>query len=377
MDKVERYAATRLKPWLNKNKTLVITGARQVGKTTMLKKMFSATEQILWLNADENTVREKLAQQDVQSLKQIIGSSKTLVIDEVQRVANAGLLLKLLVDNFSELHIIATGSSSLDISEKVFEPLTGRHLLFHLYPFSMAELYAGKSPFEIEQQLPFHLVFGNYPDVCNNKEIAETLLKNLTNQYLYKDVLIWKDLRKPELLDKLLKLLSYQVGSEVSFNELGNNLQVKSETVESYINLLEKSFVIFRLNAYSTNARKEVTKMCKIYFWDNGVRNAVIGNYNDLSSRNDIGSLWENFTISERVKMNTTMGMDVKSYFWRNYNQSEVDYIEVNKEKINAFEIKWNSPQKTTFNKAFINMYPHAETAIINRQNFTDFCYIN
>lgn len=377
MDNVERYAATRLTPWLNKNKALVITGARQVGKTTMLKKIFSESEQILWLNADKNTVREKLSQQNIQSLKQIIGSYKTIVIDEIQRVVNAGLLLKILVDNFSGLHIIATGSSSLDISEKVFEPLTGRHLLFHLYPFSMAELYAGKSPFEIEQQLPFHLVFGNYPDVYNNKEIAETLLKNLTHQYLYNDVLIWKDLRRPELLDKLLKLLAYQVGSEVSFNELSNKLQVKSETVESYINLLEKSFVIFRLNAYSTNARKEVTKMCKIYFWDNGVRNAVIGNYNSLTMRNDVGALWENFMISERMKMNTTMDVEVKSYFWRNYNQSEVDYIEVNKEKINAFEIKWNMPQKITFNKAFLNMYPNAETAIINRQNFTEFCYIN
>ena len=376
MDNIERYASVKITPWLNRHKAILVIGARQVGKTTMLKNMFSNTSDILWLNADENTTREKLAQQDLKSLKHIVGNYKVLVIDEVQRIANAGLLLKLLVDNFKDLKVIATGSSSLDISESVFEPLTGRHINFHLYPFSMAELYAGKSPFEIEQQIPFHLVYGCYPDICNNQEIAEKLLKNLTNQYLYKDVLIWKDIRRPELLDKLLKLLSLQVGSEVSLHELGNQLQVKSETVENYINLLEKSFVIFRLNAYSTNARKEVTKMSKIYFWDNGVRNAVIGNYSNLGIRNDVGQLWENFMISERMKMNSTMDLPIKSYFWRNYNQSEVDYVEEENGKLHAFEMKWNTRKKNTVSKAFLNMYTTAKTDIIHPQNFSEFCYL-
>lgn len=375
MDNVDRYAKTRILPWLNRHKAMVVIGARQVGKTTMLKDMFHNPADVLWLNADENTIREKLAQQDLESLKQIIGNYKIVVIDEIQRVANAGLLLKLLVDNFKELKIVATGSSSLDISEKVFEPLTGRHINFYLYPFSMAELYAGKSPFEIEKQLPFHLIYGSYPDVCNNQEIAETLLKNLANQYLYKDVLIWKDIRRPELLDKLLKLLSYQVGSEVSLHELGNRLQVKSETIENYITLLEKSFVIFRLNAYSTNARKEVTKMSKIYFWDNGIRNAVIGNYNSLSMRGDVGQLWENLMISERMKMNSTMDLPVKSYFWRNYNQSEVDYIEERNDKLLAFEMKWNTHKRNSVSKAFVNMYNHAECEVIHPKNFVEFCY--
>lgn len=376
MDNIERYASVKITPWLNRHKAILVIGARQVGKTTMLKNMFSNTSDILWLNADENTTREKLAQQDLKLLKHIVGNYKVLVIDEVQRIANAGLLLKLLVDNFKDLNVIATGSSSLDISESVFEPLTGRHINFHLYPFSMAELYAGKSPFEIEQQIPFHLVYGCYPDICNNQEIAETLLINLTNQYLYKDVLIWKDIRRPELLDKLLKLLSLQVGSEVSLHELGNQLQVKSETVENYINLLEKSFVIFRLNAYSTNARKEVTKMSKIYFWDNGVRNAVIGNYSNLGIRNDVGQLWENFMISERMKMNSTMDLPIKSYFWRNYNQSEVDYVEEENGKLHAFEMKWNTRKKNTVSKAFLNMYTTAKTDIIHPQNFSEFCYL-
>lgn len=376
MDNIDRYAKIKIAPWLNRHKAIIVIGARQVGKTTMLKTMFNDSSDILWLNADENTTREKLTKQDLESLKHIIGNYKILIIDEVQRIANAGLLLKLLVDNFKDLKVIATGSSSLDISETVFEPLTGRHINFHLYPFSMAELYSGKSPFEIEQQLPFHLVYGCYPDICNNPEIAETLLKNLTNQYLYKDVLIWKDIRRPELLDKLLKLLSFQVGSEVSLHELGNQLQVKSETVENYINLLEKSFVIFRLHAYSTNARKEVTKMSKIYFWDNGVRNAVIGNYSNLNLRNDIGQLWENFMISERMKMNSTMDMPIKSYFWRNYNQSEVDYVEEENGHLHAYEMKWNTRKKNIVSKAFLNMYSNAKTDIIHPQNFSDFCYL-
>jgi predicted AAA+ superfamily ATPase len=376
MDNIDRYAKIKIAPWLNRHKAIIVIGARQVGKTTLLKTIFNDESHTLWLNADENTTREQLAKQDLESLKHIIGSYKILIIDEVQRIANAGLLLKLLVDNFKDLKVIATGSSSLDISETVFEPLTGRHINFHLYPFSMAELYSGKSPFEIEQQLPFHLVYGCYPDICNNPEIAETLLKNLTNQYLYKDVLIWKDIRRPELLDKLLKLLSFQVGSEVSLHELGNQLQVKSETVENYINLLEKSFVIFRLHAYSTNARKEVTKMSKIYFWDNGVRNAVIGNYSNLNLRNDIGQLWENFMISERMKMNSTMDMPIKSYFWRNYNQSEVDYVEEEKGNLHAYEMKWNTRKKNMVSKAFLNMYSNAKTDIIHPQNFSDFCYL-
>ncbi len=376
MSSIERYLTHQVKPWLNKHKAILIIGARQVGKTTMLNDIFDDTAKILWLNADENTTREKLSQQDIPSLKLLVGNYNTIIIDEVQRIANAGLLLKLLVDNFKHIKVIATGSSSLDISETVFEPLTGRHINFHLYPFSLAELYGGKSPYEIERNLPFHLIYGNYPDICNHPDIAETLLKNLTNQYLYKDVLIWKNIRKPDLLDKILKLLSFQVGSEVSFHELGKQLQVKSETIEQYINLLEKSYVLFRLNAYSTNARKEVTKMCKIYFWDNGVRNAVIGNYNPLSLRNDVGQLWENLMISERMKMNSTLDLPIKSYFWRNYNQSEVDYIEWNNGKLDAFEMKWNMHKRKVVSKAFSNMYNKAETTVIHPQNFTAFCRI-
>lgn len=378
MKVVGRIAQTVLEKWLNKGKVLVITGARQVGKTTMLQNMFDDDDKkVLWLNADETRVRTRLSELDVAALGNVVGNYKTVIIDEVQRIQNAGLLLKILADNFKNVQFIATGSSALDISERIFEPLTGRYLLFHLYPFTLAEIYKNESVFEIENKLPFHLVYGNYPDIFKNQKEAETLLKNLSNQYLYKDVLVWKDIRKPQLLDKLLKLLSYQVGSEVSIHELSNQLQVSSETVDIYIDLLEKSFVIFRLPAYSTNPRKEISKMNKIFFWDNGIRNAVIGNYDDLSIRQDVGQLWENFVISERMKMNSWIAPDRKGYFWRNYNQSEVDYVETEGNQLSAFEMKWNTRKKHSVTRAFTNAYPEASTDVITPASFDSFCQLD
>lgn len=373
MDLIRRKEEPNLTKWLFKGKVLVITGARQVGKTTMLRQIFDRLEGMVWFNADELDVRERLADLTLPNLRSMVGNYKVVVIDEVQRVKNAGLLLKLLVDNFKEVQFVATGSSALDISETIFEPLTGRHLLIHLYPFGLAELYPGKSPFEVERELPFHLVFGSYPEISLNKPEAKTLLKNLAQQYLYKDVLVWKDLRKPELLDKLLKLLAYQIGSEVSLHEIANQLRVNVETVDRYINLLEKSFVIFRLPGYSTNPRKEITKMSKILFWDNGIRNAVIGNFDDLTNRQDQGPLWENFIISERLKRNAWTQNDATSHFWRNYNQSEVDYVEQNYGKLAGFEMKWNKG-KGAVSKAFINAYPAAVTEVISPGNFMSFC---
>lgn len=339
----------------------------------MLKILIEQKGNVLWLNADEKNVRDRLSDQNTQNLTNIIGANKIVVIDEIQRVKDAGLLLKLMIDNFKDVQFIATGSSALEISDTIFEPITGRHFLFHLYPFALFELYPNLSPFELEQKLAFHLIYGLYPEVCIEQDIAEMLLKNLSDQYLYKDVLVWKDIRKPELLDKLLKLLAYQVGSEVSINELSNHLKVKSETVENYIDLLEKSFVIYKLNAFSNNPRKEVTKMSKIMFWDNGIRNAIIGNFNNINNRNDQGQLFENFIISERMKRNAWLNPSAKSYFWRNYNQAEVDFVEVNGEDISAYEIKWSTIKKHKVSRAFTNLYPNANTEIITPLSFYQF----
>lgn len=372
MKVIERKLEKVIIPLLFKGKAIIITGARQVGKTTMLKKMHNILDTPVWINADEAQIRERLTNPSLQNLKDIIGNYKTVIIDEIQRIQNSGLLLKLMVDNFNDVQFIATGSSALGISDNIFEPLTGRFFLFHLYPFSLTELYNKKSAFEIEQEIPFHLIYGNYPEVCLKRDLSEMILSNLSEQYLYKDVLIWKDIRKPELLNNLLKLLAFQIGSEISISELASSLKVKSETINSYLELLEKSFVIFSLKSYSTNMRKEVSKMSKIYFWDNGIRNSIINNFNDLSMRNDQGQLFENFIISERLKRNSLTFTKEKSFFWRNYNKSEVDYVELNKDILLAFEIKWSSKRKHSISKAFTNLYPNAICNIINPTNVLD-----
>jgi predicted AAA+ superfamily ATPase len=374
MEVIKRHAQSQLVKWIGRRKAIILTGARQVGKTTLFTTMFGEKQGLLWLNADETHVRERLQILSVENFKGIIGKNTWVVIDEIQRIPNAGLMLKLLIDNFKDVQFLATGSSALDIAETIFEPLTGRHLLFHLHSLMLAEMYNNLSAFEIEQKIPFHLVYGCYPDVYNNPSDAATLLKNLANQYLYKDVLVWKDIRKPQLLDKLLQLLAHQIGSEVSIAELANQLKVKSETVESYIDLLEKSFVVYRMPAFSNNPRKEISKMHKIFFWDNGIRNAIIDNFDDTSIRTDVGKLWENFIITERMKWLAWNNPSAKSYFWRNYNQSEVDYLEVNKKQIMAYEMKWNTAKKHKVTAAFTNTYPEAQTEIITPINFASFC---
>lgn len=239
MNYIERHIAQRLKPLLFKGKSLVITGARQVGKTTMLQHFLKDYDSVLWLNADERITRDRLTDPTVTGLKNIVGNYRIVIIDEIQRVENAGLLLKMLVDNFKNTQIIATGSSALGISDSVFEPLTGRFFLFNLFPFAISELYPSSSAFEVEKELPFHLGYGNYPEVCLKRDISQMILKNLSEQYLYKDVLMWKEIRKPELLDKLLQLIAFQTGNQVSIHELAVQLKVKSETVVNYIDLLE------------------------------------------------------------------------------------------------------------------------------------------
>ncbi len=368
-----RHLSATLSHYSEKQKAIILTGARQVGKTTLLKEFFSYCENIVWLNADDQTVRERLKDLSVEALKGVVGSKKILVIDEVQRVENAGLLLKILVDNFNDLQIVATGSSSIDISNTIFEPLTGRQFLFHLYPFSQTEIYPEATPFELEQKIPFHLIYGCYPDIFNHPSDAEINLRNLSGQYLYQDVLAWKDIRKPAFLDSLLRLLAFQVGSQISYHELGRSLKIKSETVESYIDILEKAFVIFQLPAYSKNPRKEISKSNKIFFWDNGIRNAIVNDFRPISQRDDIGLLWENFAISERMKLHAHLNRNCRSFFWRNYNGSEVDYIEEKDGEVSAFEMKWKKKDNQKVTRAFTNAYPNAIAQVVNPGNLSEF----
>lgn len=365
-----------LQQWLIKHKAVVLIGARQVGKTTMVHQLIQQSKQkALYLNADEADVRNSLSQATITQLKDIIANHKLLVIDEVQRIDNAGLLLKRIVDNFKQVQLIATGSSALEIADKIFEPLTGRHINMHLYPFSLKELYENEGKLIINQNLPFHLVHGFYPEICTNRIDAELLLKNLASQYLYKDVLVWKDIRKPELLDKLLQLLAHQMGSEVSLNELATQLKVKTETIDSYIDLLEKAFVVFRLSSYATNERKEVTKMKKVYFWDNGIRNSIINDFRPIQARQDVGALFENMMIADRQKINEWKNSNSKPYFWRTLQQQEIDYIEKSASVLKGFEFKYSKTQKTKITKAFFNAYPDALATIITPDEIKEFCW--
>lgn len=376
MDNFTRLAFPNIEAWLKKHKAIVLIGARQVGKTTLVNKLIKSNKQkAIYLNADEANVRESLGSATLDQLKDTIGNHKLLVIDEVQRIDNAGLLLKRITDNFKDVQLIATGSSALEIADKVFEPLTGRHVLMHLYPFSVYELYKDESKLTVENNLPFHLIHGFYPEICTHRSDAEVLLKNLASQYLYKDVLVWKDIRKPELLDKLLQLLAYQMGSEVSLNELAIQLKVKTETIDSYIDLLEKAFVVFRLSSYATNQRKEVSKMKKIYFWDNGIRNAIINDFRPIQVRQDAGALFENMMVADRLKMNEWKNKNVKPYFWRTLQQQEVDYVEKSAGHLAAFEFKYSANSKVKLTKAFTNAYPDADAQVISPKEIKDFCW--
>lgn len=372
----DRHLATTLDKWMFRKKALIITGARQVGKTTLLENILAKTDKTtLYINAEEPANKRLFGDLSAAKLRDLLGENEIIVLDEAQQIENIGLCLKMMVDNFKEKQFIATGSSALEIADKIFEPLTGRHFLYHLYPLSLSEVYNKNQRKDLYDNLHFHLIHGMYPDAVVNKLDAETYVKSLTGSYLYKDVLSWKDIRKPELLDKLLQLLAHQIGSEVSMQELATQLKVKSETVESYIDLLEKSFVVYRLKSYSTNDRKEVTKMKKIFFWDNGIRNAIIDNFRPLELRNDVGALWENFIVTERIKMNHYNQKSTKSKFWRSLQQQEVDYVETEQDSLRAYEMKWNTLQKARVTKAFTNLYPHATTNIVTPDNFTSLVY--
>lgn len=372
---IPRSLEQNIQKWLFKEKIIILTGARQVGKTTLLKKIIDKLNtKSLFLNGDDSITKKLFEAPSVTNFRNLIGNSRLLFIDEAQRIENIGICLKLIYDNFSNVQTLVSGSSALEIADKIFEPLTGRHFLYHLYPFTMNELYSNNF-LKFTENLNWHLVYGCYPDVVNHQFDAKKYLKSIANSYLYKDVLSWKDIRKPELLDKLLQLIALQLGSEVSVNELANQLKVKSETVESYLDLLEKSFVIFRLKSYATNERKEVTKMKKIYFWDVGIRNAIIDNFKPIEARTDIGALFENFVIADRIKTNQYNENDIKPYFWRSLQKQEVDYVEYFENKLSGFEIKWNPKNKIT--KSFQNLYPDSTANIIHPNNLYNFLIHN
>jgi len=357
-----------------RGKIIMLSGARQVGKTTLIEMLLQKRkEKILYLNADETDVRELLTDTTSTSLKSIVGNHKIIFIDEAQRVKNIGITLKLFADQIKDVQVIVTGSSSFDLASEINEPLTGRKYEFMLFPLSFSEMVEHHGQLEEKRLLEHRLIYGYYPEIVTKPGEEKELLKLLANSYLYRDLLTLEQIKKPVLLEKILRALALQLGSEVSYNEVAQLVNADQETVEKYIDLLEKSFVLFRLPAFSHNVRNEIKKGKKIYFYDNGIRNAIIGNFNLLISRNDTGALWENFLISERMKYLYYHNINVKRYFWRTVQQQEIDYIEEQERKLSAYEFKWNKKARAKFPKTFIRAYPDSETHLVTQGNFENF----
>lgn len=355
-----------------RGKAIVVLGPRQTGKTTLLSNLLAEQEQVLVLNCDEDLIRQSLEQGSLEQLKRIIGSASIVFIDEAQRVKNIGLVLKIIVDQLKQVQLIVSGSSALDLANQINEPLTGRKWEYQLYPISWKELEQHVGYLKAQQQLSARLVYGMYPDVFNYPGEEETVIKQLASSYLYKDLLGYNGIRKPDLLEKLLRALALQIGQEVSYNELSRLLEVDKKTIDQYIQLLEKAFVVFRLAPYSRNHRKEISSTRKIYFYDNGVRNAVIVNFQPLALRTDVGALWENFLMAERMKRNAYRGSIPASFFWRTTAQQEVDLLEEQQGRLQAFEFKWNAAKRVYFPKSFTAAYPDAEQQIIHPDNFSE-----
>ena len=371
---IERTQESAIKSLIGSNKAIILMGARQVGKSTLLHSLLDGDESVLWLNGDDDDVRDMFRIISSTRLKAIVGNRKTVVIDEAQRIEDIGLRLKLITDQLPGVQMIATGSSSFELSSKVNEPLTGRKRELKLFPLSFRELVSHTSFLEEHRMIPHRLIYGYYPEVVCSPSNEKVVLKELTDSYLYRDLLSFDTLRKPDVIVRLLKALSLQIGSQVSYNELASLLGLTSKTVEKYLDILEKSYIIFRLGSFSRNMRNELKLSRKIYFWDLGIRNAVIGNMAQLENRNDTGALWENFLIAERMKDNSYSNSFAQSYFWRTKDQSEIDYLEEEDGNLNAYEFKWNhAKSKTKCPASFAAAYPSSTYKVITPDNIEEF----
>ncbi|MEE9406769.1 MAG: ATP-binding protein [Polaribacter sp.] len=355
----------------HKGKAIVLVGPRQVGKTTLLNTVLRENKH-LFLDGDDPTVRTLLEKVNTEQLKSIIGGFKFIFIDEAQRILNIGLTLKIITDQFKEVQLLVSGSSAFELKNLTNEPLTGRKFQFNLLPISWKEFEDNVGYLKATQQLEQRILYGMYPDIINNLGEEVELLTNLSDSYLYKDILSFHEIKKPEILEKLLQALAYQIGQEVSFNELSRLLGIDKNTVSTYIDILENNYVIFRLPSFCKNLRTEIKRNQKIYFYDLGIRNAVIKDFRPLSIRQDKGMLWENFLITERLKSNLYNKSFAKTFFWRTTRQQEVDYVETLHNSIEAYEFKWNSKQKVKIPKTFESTY-NVKVNVIDSSNFRVF----
>jgi len=366
-----------LSDYISQNKVLVIYGPRRVGKTTLIEHYLSQYKgNYRLISGEDMNVQRILSSNDFDKIFQFCEGLDLLAIDEAQDIHNIGRGLKIIVDHIKPIHVIATGSSSFDLANKMGEPLVGRQNLLTLYPLSQLELKNHYHDYELQQNLHNYLRFGSYPEVLTlpHQDDKREYLTTIANSYLYKDILALNTVRNADILQRLVKKLAFYLGSEVSAHQFSNDLGVDVKTIVKYLDLLEKNFIITKLQGYSRNLANEITKKHKYYFYDLGIRNAVINQFNDIEDRNDIGALWENFVVIERIKRNSYLRTFHQSYFWRTHNQHEVDYIEEKDANVHAYEIKWNRHTRhtkglTQFSKA----YPNATTGLINQDNYLDF----
>lgn len=370
---IHRIIEQLIKNDFGRGKIIVLLGARQVGKTTLFDSVVSGSSNVLRLNCDNYDDRSDLENKTSTELRQLMGNHEVVIIDEAQRAKNIGLSLKILADLKLPMQILVTGSSSLTLANEINEPATGRLIEYNLFPLSLVELMQQTSPREEKRLLEQRMIYGLYPEVVTTPGDAKRILVNLANNYLYRDLLEYRGVKKPEVLQKLVRALALQIGSEVSYNELSRTVGVDKATVESYIDLLEKCFVVFRLPAYSSNLRSEIKRGRKIYFYDNGIRNALLSNFAPLELRDDVGMLWENMMVSERIKRNSYSRSYAQMYFWRTQQQQEVDLIEEQDGRLTAFEFKWNTKKKAKLPKTFIDNYPNTDFKVISPDNYVEF----
>lgn len=372
---IGRTLKVRIEKRLFSGKIIILLGPRQAGKTTLIEDLLqNRMEETLLLNGDEPDVRELLTNCSSSRLRTLIGNNQLLFIDEAQRIPDIGITLKLISDQIPEVQAIATGSSAFELNARTAEPLTGRKFEFNLYPLSFSELVNQHGLLEEKRLLEHRLIYGSYPEIVTSVGREQELIRLLAGSYLYKDLLTLEQIKKPVLLEKILRALALQLGNEVSYQEIGKLVGANGQTVERYIDLLEKAFVLFRLPALSRNVRNEIKKGKKIYFLDNGIRNAVIGNFVPLANRTDTGALWENYLISERVKLLSNNDNIADMYFWRTTQQQEIDYIEERCQQLYAFEFKWNIKKgNTRFPKTFLKNYDDVETKVVTPENYGEF----
>lgn len=361
---------------VSEDKAVIIYGARRVGKTTLINQLQKNLEgKILFVSGESRSTQEWLGSRDIDKIRARTSGYNYLIVDEAQMVDEVGLSLKIVVDHIDGIKVLATGSSSFELANQVGEPLVGRKWQFHLFPISQIELMPYENKFEAKERLEERLIFGSYPEIItttNHKEKIE-LLNGIVDSYLYKDLLLLENLRKPKKIIQLLKLLAFQLGGTVSISELANNLNINFNTVERYLDLLEKVFVIFPLSGFSRNLRKEVSKTNKYYFYDIGVRNAIINNFNDLSTRDDIGKLWENYLVIERLKKQHYHKIFANNYFWRTYDQQEIDLVEERDGRLNGYEFKWGEKTMVKTPQTFLDNYQHTSFNKIDKNNYLDF----